>query len=43
MNRLNNYLRRSKIIHLWGRPPVCRFEEPLAPWSPTNSGEFSPL
>ncbi len=24
---------RSKIFPSWGRPPVCRFPEPLAPWT----------
>jgi flagellar biogenesis protein FliO len=27
----------SNFAPLWGRPPVCRFTEPLAPWTPINS------
>ena len=27
----------SKLAPLWGRPPVCRFQEPLAPWPLTDS------
>ncbi len=30
--------RCSKVAPLWGRPPVCRFQEPLAPWTPTDFG-----